>query len=207
MKYLRFRLKRSTKKFTTKGVGVGGGAEGLFCPRIWRKQGPSCNRYKEGPYWARMCRLCSQLCRRAPAPATSPLPLWAFERAAEFRFYTELIAQQQLCVRNKKAPPNSWPTALADLASQIHPNTHIHPKLTPSGPPPVDWNQLCFGCLGHEGISVHLAPNCFWLMEGPFYVTYAIFGSQDGGCIGGCVWVMMSQGHCKERATVLFWVF
>lgn len=42
MKYLRFRLKRD---FATKGS-----AEGLLCPGARRKQGPSCNRYKEGPY-------------------------------------------------------------------------------------------------------------------------------------------------------------
>lgn len=41
-------------------------------------------------------------------------------------------------------------------------------------------------------------------MEGPFYVTYAIFRSQEGACIGGCFWVMMSQGHCKERALNTF---
>lgn len=45
-------------------------------------------------------------------------------------------------------------------------------------------------------------------MEGPFYVTYAIFRSQEGACIGGCFWVMMSQGHCKERAlNSLYYIF
>lgn len=159
-----------------------------------------------------MCRLCSQLCRRAPTPATSPLLLCAFERAAQFQFYTDLIAQQRLCVCDNKAPPISRPSPLADLASQIYTrqkrtfiqNSPAHTEAvflktgiwcSPTSTP-AKRNQLCFGCLGHKWeFSVHLAPNCFWLMEAPFYVTYGIFGSQEGGLH----WVVMSQGHCKER--------
>lgn len=148
-----------------------------------------------------MCRLCSQLCHRASTPATSPLLLWAFERAEEFQFSTGLIAQQRLCVCNK-APPNSWPSLLADLASQA--NTHIHPKVTSPRrscffrdgdmmpPPPINCVLVVWGTSGRSG---WLASNCFWLLEGPFYVTYGIFESQEGALY----WVLMSQGHCKER--------
>lgn len=102
MKYLRFRPKKELwKKSATKGVCQGP----PLCPGPRRKQGPSSYRYEEGPYWAGLCRPCSQLCGRGAAPATSPRPLWAFVRATERRFYTELIAQQRLCVGNKEATP------------------------------------------------------------------------------------------------------
>lgn len=35
-------------------------------------------------------------------------------------------------------------------------------------------------------------------MEGPFYVTYATFRSQEGDRIGWCFWVMLSQGHNEQ---------
>lgn len=205
------------KNFATKGS-----AEGLHCPGTRRKQRPSCNTYKEGPYWAGMCRLCSQLCRRTPAPATSPLPLCAFVRATEWRFYTELIAQQRLCVCNKKAPPIpdylrlvSWhhrytqthafiPVLLA--STEIQPHSLFLKDAKVMNPPSVGWYELRWWVgqgwrsllrAPHPG-SVHLAPNCFWLMKGLFYVTYGIFGSQAGDCISWCFWVRMSQGHSEQ---------
>lgn len=166
-----------------------------------------------------MCRLCSQLCRRTPAPATSPLPLSAFVRSTERRFYTEMIAQQRLCVANKKAPPiNDHRRSLPLHRKHTHSSQSHQPtlkfslvafflRMTSWWIPFQGADMNCGGPSGEGGGSLvlapgpgsaYLAPNCFWLMEGPFYVTYATFRSQEGDRIGWCLWVMLSQGHNEQ---------
>lgn len=73
-----------------------------------------------------MCRLCSQLCCRTLAPATSPLPLSGFVGAAGLRFYTESIAQQRLCDGNKKDPPSPRRQRLTPTESSTRENMLIH---------------------------------------------------------------------------------
>lgn len=107
MKYLRFWQKRALK-VTTKDL-----LRALIVRRTLRKPRPDHYRCDEGPYWAGLCRLCSQLCPCAPDWATSPLPLCPIVPGTEHQFYTELIAQQRLCVMGKIAPHPTLPKTLA----------------------------------------------------------------------------------------------
>lgn len=144
MKYLRFWLKRALK-VTTKDL-----LRALIVRRTLRKPRLDHYRCDEGPYWAGLCRLCSQLCPCAPDWATSPLPLCPIVPGTEHQFYTELIAQQRLCVMGKIAP---HPTLPKDPRSFPPPSVHL-------------WHRsflLLYIC-GHLKDDKVMNPFFFWII-------------------------------------------
>lgn len=75
MKYLRFRLKGEVWKTLQQK----GSAEGPHCPGAWRKQGPGLPEMRGEPILSRDVQALLTAVLPLSHPATSPLPLWAFE--------------------------------------------------------------------------------------------------------------------------------
>lgn len=189
MKYLRFRLNRNSEKLLNKR----GRPRAPIVPGTRRKQGPGGYRCEESPYWVGTCRLCSQLCCCAPAPATSPLPLSAFVRVD----FTPSWLHSNGFVSATRRP---GPLLTIGSRSRSIAGSHIHPDpIRPwvprsfllsqhdkvMNPVCASWCELgerVEGLGWREGSSLKgsacLALNSIWLMESPFLETYVILWSQ-----------------------------